>query len=122
MTGAYVYTLWGSDSVPLYVGCAKDLWGRMAQHRRIRPWWADVKRIELAWYADRGEALGVEAHRIFAMRPRFNIAYNPRWWGDWDLAPPVTVRDRRLDSLGRLRRESDYARIFAALDAQDVAA
>lgn len=69
-----VYTFWAATGECLYVGCTTDFPRRMAAHRRERPWWGDVARIEVDVLPE-FEAGVAEIARIQELNPRHNRAY-----------------------------------------------
>lgn len=115
---AFVYTIWGFGRTPLYIGCTTNLPRRLNQHRTQRHWWPEVKRIDLAWYADVEEAFSVELTQIDLLRPWHNVAGNPRYPCAELIDGPPTARDRKLQSLYELHREREYARIFRREDVE----
>lgn len=87
--GYYVYRLWGaawSESGCLYVGMVGDngprrLSARLAEHKRTKPWWSAVARIDAA-ECDMYNVGHEEALQIARLRPDHN-----RRTEGWQLTP-----------------------------------
>jgi hypothetical protein len=73
---ATVYTCFGADSEPLYVGCTGQQYVRFAGHAS-KPWWTDVQRIEVEHFEDKSDGLHRERQLIGRLRPRYNVAGKP---------------------------------------------
>lgn len=73
-----LYRFYDAAGRLLYVGITADLPRRLGRHKRDRPWWADVTRVEVAHYPDRENALAAEAEAITDERPLYNVRHNAR--------------------------------------------
>lgn len=85
--GYYVYRIWGAVDHCLYVGMVGDkgprkLSARLAEHRRAKPWWAAVKRIDAADCGDQHEVMAEEAYQISICRPWHNKRRERLPWPD----------------------------------------
>jgi len=69
--GTVVYVAHGDERI-LYVGCTKDLFARMAAHRRRAAWWPEVRRITWEQLPTRAAALEREAMLIRRHNPPHN--------------------------------------------------
>jgi predicted GIY-YIG superfamily endonuclease len=71
-----VYRLYAgaNDQQPLYIGVAKNPEARWAQHRKSKPWWAEVERKTVEWHPTRLAALTAEAGAIRDEMPVYNLA------------------------------------------------
>jgi hypothetical protein len=74
--GYYVYRLWAGDAC-LYVGRVGDSGPRAPQprlnhHRRVKPWWAEVTRIEVAAFPDHPSIVAEEGMQIVTLKPLHN--------------------------------------------------
>lgn len=71
-----VYYLWDGTQV-LYIGCSKNIEGRISAHRR---------RFDFAGYfidkCEEGQLLDKEAQAIREFRPKYNIANTFCAWGE----------------------------------------
>ena len=72
----YVYTAWGADKRPLYVGCTNNLRRRMKEHAATGLLDGAIW-IAVVPFEDRYEAEMAEAGRIAKLMPRANIHGNP---------------------------------------------
>jgi len=87
--GYYVYRLWGralSESGCLYVGKVGEngprrLSARLAEHRRLKSWWAAVERIDAA-VCTLHDVSREEGMQIAALQPDHNLRSE-----DWRLTP-----------------------------------
>lgn len=70
----WVYRCYCEHRSLLYVGVARDIDRRLAQHAATKPWWTDVDEVLGDLYQTRRAALRVEAHCIKYDRPQHNIA------------------------------------------------
>jgi hypothetical protein len=74
--GYYVYRLWAGGTC-LYVGRAGNsgpqrVARRLADHRRNKPWWSEVTRIEVAAFASHDLIVAEEYRQIEARHPVHN--------------------------------------------------
>ncbi len=60
----------------LYVGITLNPGSRFKQHSHDKPWWANVRRIELETHPTRAAALAAETAAILSEGPRHNIVHN----------------------------------------------
>lgn len=74
----WVYELTDFDATVLYIGIAVDVDRRLAQHRATKHWWSDVHFVTCARYANRVQALAVEAHAIATRDPVYNVQGVPQ--------------------------------------------
>jgi hypothetical protein len=79
MSNMDLYRFYDADDALLYVGISLHAAVRASEHRRAKPWWPFVARMEVEHL---GEVTRVEAERhersvILAERPRYNLAHNP---------------------------------------------
>ncbi len=58
----------------LYVGITGDGKSRFGAHRRSKPWWDEVTRIEIERHPNRDTARSAEVRAIREEKPRYNIA------------------------------------------------
>ena len=69
----------------LYIGYARDVYKRMAEHARLSPWWPPLGRgitHTAEWFASRDEAALAEAIAIVRENPRHNKRRDRyRWVG-----------------------------------------
>lgn len=72
-----LYRMFDADGSLLYVGITVHVGGRFDHHRRNKPWWTDVARIELQHFPDRGSVEDAERDAVVSERPRYNIALVP---------------------------------------------
>lgn len=72
-----LYRLRAADDELLYVGVTDDLDRRIAQHRRVKPWWPLVASVEAEAFARRPDAFAAERVAIARELPRFNIRGAP---------------------------------------------
>lgn len=73
-----VYRYYDASGKLLYVGTA-DQWERRAcDHSKSKPWFGDVRRVELHFFATRKEALEAERMAIVAEHPEQNTVHNRR--------------------------------------------
>lgn len=66
-----VYRLFGQDGTLLYIGKTGNLAARRRQHAASKPWWLDVWREEVQWYATREQAGVAEERAILAEQPKY---------------------------------------------------
>ena len=75
--GFFVYRLWAADGSCLYVGCVGErgpirVQTRLGKHRRLRSWWPDVARIEIASFGSSAEVVEEERQQLVALQPKHN--------------------------------------------------
>lgn len=75
--GYYVYRLWAED-ICLYVGRVGDSGPRLPRprfrnHRRTKPWWGQVTRIEVAQLPDHPAMVTEEFRQIYLLQPPHNV-------------------------------------------------
>lgn len=77
----WVYQALCNHGLPLYVGMARDVPRRIAQHRRDKPWWdGDVWAVVADLYGSRDLAADVERKQIKLLHPLRNIEGREPWW------------------------------------------
>lgn len=69
-----VYMLLDEDATPLYIGATQDGPQRWQQHRRIQPWWPEVKWIAARGVPDAHERYVHEQRLIRHFKPAHNKA------------------------------------------------
>jgi predicted GIY-YIG superfamily endonuclease len=74
--GAF-YLCFARGSKAIYCGCTIDPARRFATHAR-KPWWPEVKRIEVVWYPDQVDARIAEA-RVHE-QGRLKYSKEVPWW------------------------------------------
>jgi predicted GIY-YIG superfamily endonuclease len=72
-----LYRLHDAEGALLYVGITHDPDARFAAHASDKPWWPDVARKTIEWYARREHALAAEEAAIKAKSPRHNVVHCP---------------------------------------------
>lgn len=77
--GRYIYRLWASDGGCLYVGRVGEidprfLYMRFAEHRKTKPWWPQVTRIDVLEVSGRDELFDEERVQIQELQPVYNKA------------------------------------------------
>ena len=126
-----LYRLYDAEDRLLYVGISGDLKERLKTHASLKPWWPDVVRKTVQWYATRADAAEAEIKAIGSERPLHNVAGAVPGGTEFDLSdlrkvvtgaeildlavqkmPPMTLRLRMLELAGFPTR--------AALDALGV--
>jgi len=75
--GYYVYWLC-DDTSPLYVGYTESVSRRISEHRKDKPWFGDVKYIDIRRFPTKEEALREEALSILFGESLHNIDMNVR--------------------------------------------
>ena len=68
----YVYFLLNEDRDVLYIGSTRHLRRRIAQHKRTKAWWSEVRVIRAFPHATLDAALAAEASYIGACNPLHN--------------------------------------------------
>jgi predicted GIY-YIG superfamily endonuclease len=71
-----LYRFYDRTDALLYVGITMDLPKRFRQHRKAKPWWLAVTRVEVEHFDTRGEALGAEKSAIKDECPLYNDQHN----------------------------------------------
>lgn len=71
-----LYRFYDSTDVLLYVGITGHLPSRMAAHRRDKPWWVQVRNINVEYHDTRRDALRAEAEAIRSEKPLYNNTHN----------------------------------------------
>lgn len=67
-----VYRFYDADEQLLYVGVSSNLRTRWKEHEDNRPWWGDIARHDVTWFATRAKALAEESRAICEDSPRYN--------------------------------------------------
>jgi hypothetical protein len=71
-----VYRLWSADGELLYVGCtAGYVRGRLRDHEKRRPWYAEVAKVTVETVAGYKAGLRVERRAIETESPRYNVRH-----------------------------------------------
>ena len=106
MSDFHVYIFRDADMRALYVGQTRDLRARMRAHSRS-PFASDVALVSVIPCESRDDALAVERHYIWTLRPSFNKYGSPArvTVDELDERGP-TARDRKRDALARLKAAS----------------
>ncbi len=73
-----LYRVYDVESRLLYVGITNHLMRRTSQHEESKPWWWQVRRMEVEWFPTREAALYAEERAIKRERPRHNIVHSLR--------------------------------------------
>jgi hypothetical protein len=68
-----VYRLFNLSGRLLYVGCAHNPFGRIAEHRYWKHWWSEVARVQMDFYATGTTAAAAERRAIWSENPKYNI-------------------------------------------------
>lgn len=68
-----LYRFFANDGALLYVGITGHLKARIAAHAKEKPWWPQVGRKTVEWFATRDEAIRAEDRAIHDERPVHNI-------------------------------------------------
>lgn len=69
-----LYRFFDAENDLLYIGITHRLEGRLAQHKRVKPW-GEVASITLEWHSSRRDAIAAEVEAIQAERPRWNVKH-----------------------------------------------
>lgn len=73
MSVHYVYRVWDVDQRLIYVGCTKDLFGRLRTHQ-YNSWWAyQAASVKAEVHPDKWAGLAAERCAIESGRPRWNL-------------------------------------------------
>jgi hypothetical protein len=72
-----VYRFYDAADTLLYVGMTVDTRKRWAHHASNKPWWPDVARREVVWYARSGDAAREESRAMEEERPLHNVSGSP---------------------------------------------
>lgn len=78
MTKTALYRHFDEGGRLLYVGISLCAFQRTRQHGLTAPWFEDVERIEIEWFAARHEAEGAEWQAIKNEKPIYNKQFNKR--------------------------------------------
>lgn len=70
------YESQGRVKPPLYIGVTKQLYMRLAQHRRVQAWWPLVGNITVQPFGNKEDAYEAEELLIYLLRPMFNSVNN----------------------------------------------
>lgn len=70
-----LYRFFAADGALLYVGITRDPRDRFGDHRRDKPWWIEVARIDMEPHPDRDAVLCAEKAAIQAESPRYNTIH-----------------------------------------------
>lgn len=116
--GHYVYRLWAADGTCLYVGCCGErtpqrVGSRLRAHKREKPWWPEVTRIDVATFGTAGAVVAEEPAQIKQLSPTYNRqllggARELAGWADYYARnPQALVRKRQRDRI----RDRDRIRI-----------
>lgn len=89
-----LYRLFDAEGTLLYVGISFMPDYRFKQHRREKPWWAEVTRKELTILPDRKTAEAAEIKAIAEEDPLYNIQ-RPSY------RPKAEAKPRRVDLRGK---------------------
>lgn len=73
-----LYRLFGSADELLYIGISSRFGQRWREHARAQPWWPEVERQTVDWFASRELAAAAEAQAIKSEGPRYNVVHAPR--------------------------------------------
>lgn len=68
-----LYRFYDKADELLYVGLTCNPPGRLATHRRDKPWWTTITRIELETFPSRSSCMSAEKLAIKNEHPRFNV-------------------------------------------------
>lgn len=68
-----LYRMYDQAGALLYVGITVHLGGRFDHHRRTKPWWTDVVRIEMQHFPNRAAVEEAERLAVAAEGPRYNV-------------------------------------------------
>ncbi|MEV5930088.1 GIY-YIG nuclease family protein [Streptomyces cellulosae] len=72
-----LYRLYDATGALLYVGITSDPERRFKQHAYLKPWWGDVARREIRWFANRPAAERAEVEAIQDDDPLHNGTHSP---------------------------------------------
>jgi len=92
VNSACVYRAYDETGALLYVGCSGRLLARLDQHRGNKPWWSEVRHIDVQQFDSRDDALEAESAAIASESPRYNAdlhASAERAWKTRRLAQEV---------------------------------
>jgi predicted GIY-YIG superfamily endonuclease len=70
-----LYRLYDDSDVLLYIGATNNAAVRWAKHAAEKPWWGDVRRQDITWFADRPTALKAEKEAIRREQPKYNLEH-----------------------------------------------
>lgn len=129
--GFYVYRLWAADGTCLYVGCVGErrprrVTQRLNEHRRDKPWWPQVARIDVASLGSSAEVIAEEPVQIAQLEPVHNKMLLGRCSHGHDMTAPDATNaegkcarcrhDRHCvpPTAGQRARQAERARRFRA--------
>ena len=92
-SGCDLYRFYDANDVLLYVGISLNAAHRANTHRKDKPWWTDVARMDVQHLPTRSVALDAERAAIAAEKPLHNIIHNGRW------TTPVPYLNERREEL-----------------------
>lgn len=72
-----LYRLYSAAGDLLYIGVTGNPEARFASHASTKPWWPEVARHEIAWFATRELAELAEDEAILTEHARYNVAGSP---------------------------------------------
>jgi hypothetical protein len=80
-TAWYVYRLYATSGLLLYVGKTYSTKDRFAQHSVTQPWWDQVciEMTRIETYATEATALAAESYAIKTEHPKYNKVHNQRF-------------------------------------------
>lgn len=67
-----VYTFYGKDREPLYVGSSSNFWERFRSGHWRKSYWEEVEEIGIRAYPDREQMRIAELAWIFIKKPKYN--------------------------------------------------
>jgi predicted GIY-YIG superfamily endonuclease len=73
-----LYRMYDSARRLLYVGITTNVEDRLADHRGMKSWWADVASIELQHFTSREAVEAAELDAIRTEEPVFNVRHGTR--------------------------------------------
>jgi len=76
MSKTALYRHYDANGVLLYIGIARSILQRTAQHEKNAAWAEEIARIDVEWHNSREAALQAEAVAITADRPFHNKSHN----------------------------------------------
>ena len=75
LASSYVYRMWDTNGVLLYIGKSNNPLNRWKQHRK-KPWFKQVTRFEYEPHPDEASAYAAEREAIKTEHPLYNIVNN----------------------------------------------
>jgi len=101
-----LYEIYDSSNTLLYVGISLSAISRLSQHKAVKNWYYDIKKIEMTHYPTRHEAEKIERLTIRTKMPVYNITHN-----DGSKHNDVFKDDSRFDNWGSKLRAAKAAGI-----------